>query len=52
MDEQLEEFKPEPQIKPEPDKPRKIKRIMYIVIILIFVFLIAWVSGIAARILN
>ncbi len=50
MNEQLEEVKPNQEI--HPDKPKKTKRIMYIVIILIFVFLIAWVSGIIAKVIN
>ncbi len=31
---------------------RNTKRIIYIVVILIFVFLIVWVSGIAAKVLG
>ena len=54
MDEQTEEFKPEQETgqEPEPDKERKTKRIIYITIIILFVFLIAWISGIVGKIIN
>jgi len=32
-------------------KHNKIKRIMYITIILVFIFIIAWISGIAGKII-
>ncbi len=41
--EQLEEKKPD---------NRNTKRIIYIIVILVFVFLIAWVSGIVAKVLG